>query len=162
MNVQPSFAFAWPARCHFFLNALRGAMGEQRFHPGPANYRSWMPANGPRAEPACGSSPEHVIILIHRPPDEPRYDEEKSQDNRHSDNAEYDLHGPRDPANLLPRFIHSVRLSSRVGSTQMPFHQFKVFYRSTHKAGRYVNRLPSPRLIQELVQAWKELRQRGP
>jgi len=117
---RSSFASASRRRpaCHFVLNALRGQTGEQRFHPGPANYRSWMPANGPRAEPACGSSPEHVIILIHRPPDESRHDEEKSQDNRHSDNAEYDLNRPRDPANLLPRFIHSVSLSSRVRHTR--------------------------------------------
>jgi hypothetical protein len=45
---------------------------------------------------------------------------------------------------------------------QMPRHQLEIFYRSTHNACRYVMRLPSPRLIQELVQAWKELRQRTP
>jgi hypothetical protein len=44
----------------------------------------------------------------------------------------------------------------------MPHHQLEIYYRSTHNACRYVNRLPSPRLVQELVQAWKELRQRRP
>jgi len=44
---------------------------------------------------------------------------------------------------------------------QMARHQLEIFYRSTHNACRYVMRLPSPRLIQELVQAWKELRQRA-
>jgi hypothetical protein len=45
---------------------------------------------------------------------------------------------------------------------QMPRHQLDIYYRSTHNACRYVNRLPPARLIQELVQAWKELRQRRP
>lgn len=41
---------------------------------------------------------------------------------------------------------------------QMPRHDLEIFYRATHNACRYVMRLPSPRLIQELVQAWKILR----
>jgi len=44
----------------------------------------------------------------------------------------------------------------------MPRHQLEIFCRATHNACRYVTRLPSPRLIQEPVQAWKELRQRRP
>jgi hypothetical protein len=40
----------------------------------------------------------------------------------------------------------------------MPQHELAMFYRSTHNACRYEVRLPSPRMIQELVQAWKQLR----
>jgi hypothetical protein len=35
----------------------------------------------------------------------------------------------------------------------MPRHELETFYKATHNACRYVLRLPSPRLIQELVQA---------
>lgn len=41
---------------------------------------------------------------------------------------------------------------------QMTRNELEVFYRATHNACRFVMRLPSPRLIQELVQAWKILR----
>jgi hypothetical protein len=41
---------------------------------------------------------------------------------------------------------------------QMSRNELEIFYRATHNACRYVMRLPSPRLIQELVQAWKTLR----
>jgi hypothetical protein len=44
---------------------------------------------------------------------------------------------------------------------RMPRHELETFYRATHNACRYVMRLPSPRLIQELVQAWKALRRTG-
>ena len=40
----------------------------------------------------------------------------------------------------------------------MSEHDLATFYRSTHNACRYEVRLPSPRMIQELVQAWKQLR----
>jgi hypothetical protein len=40
----------------------------------------------------------------------------------------------------------------------MPRHELETFYKATHNACRYVMRLPSPRLIQELVQAWRALR----
>ena len=40
----------------------------------------------------------------------------------------------------------------------MPRHELEIFYKATHNARRYVMRLPSARLIQELVQAWKILR----
>lgn len=43
----------------------------------------------------------------------------------------------------------------------MPRHELETFYKATHNACRYVMRLPSPRLIQELVQAWEALRRRG-
>lgn len=43
----------------------------------------------------------------------------------------------------------------------MPRHELEIFYKATHNACRYVMRLPSPRLIQELVQAWKILRGSG-
>jgi hypothetical protein len=36
----------------------------------------------------------------------------------------------------------------------------ETFYKATHNACRYVLRLPAPRLIQELVQAWRALRRR--
>jgi hypothetical protein len=39
-------------------------------------------------------------------------------------------------------------------------HQLEIFYRATHNACSFRVRLPSPRLIQELVQAWKVLRAR--
>ena len=42
----------------------------------------------------------------------------------------------------------------------MSRNELEIFYHSTYNACRYVIRLPSPRLIQELVQAWKELRHR--
>ena len=42
----------------------------------------------------------------------------------------------------------------------MPRHELETFYKATHNACRYVLRLPSPRLIQELVQAWRALRRR--
>jgi len=34
----------------------------------------------------------------------------------------------------------------------MPRHELETFYKATHKACRYVMQLPTPRLIQELVQ----------
>jgi len=37
-----------------------------------------------------------------------------------------------------------------------------IFYKATHNACSYAVRLPPPIMIQELVQAWKELRKRGP
>ena len=43
----------------------------------------------------------------------------------------------------------------------MPRHELEIFYKATHNACRYALRLPSPRLIQELVQAWKALRKGG-
>jgi hypothetical protein len=42
----------------------------------------------------------------------------------------------------------------------MTRNELEIFYRSTHNASRNVMRLPSPRLIQEPVQVWKELRRR--
>ena len=46
----------------------------------------------------------------------------------------------------------------RVKLESMPRHELETFYKATHNACRYVMRLPSPRLIQELVQAWRALR----
>ena len=46
----------------------------------------------------------------------------------------------------------------RVKLDSMPRHELETFYKATHNACRYVMRLPSPRLIQELVQAWRALR----
>lgn len=43
----------------------------------------------------------------------------------------------------------------------MPQHELAMFYRTTLNACRYEVRLPSPRMIQELVQAWKQLRKLG-
>ncbi len=43
----------------------------------------------------------------------------------------------------------------------MPRHELETFYKATHNACRYTLRLPSPRLIQELVQAWRALRRRS-
>jgi len=40
----------------------------------------------------------------------------------------------------------------------MPQHELATLYRSTHNACRYEVKLPSPRMIQELVQVWKQLR----
>jgi hypothetical protein len=37
----------------------------------------------------------------------------------------------------------------------MPQHELARFYRATYTACRYEVRLPSPRMIQELVQAWE-------
>ena len=39
----------------------------------------------------------------------------------------------------------------------MPLWELENLYKATHNACRYAVRLPSPRLIQELVQAWKLL-----
>jgi len=41
------------------------------------------------------------------------------------------------------------------GMTQ---NELATFYRATHNACRYEFRVPSPRMIQELVQAWRQLR----
>ena len=43
----------------------------------------------------------------------------------------------------------------------MPRHELETFYKATHNACRYVLRVLSPRLIQELVQAWRSLRRRS-
>jgi len=43
----------------------------------------------------------------------------------------------------------------------MPRHELETFYKATHNACRYELRLPSPRLIQELVQAWRVLGRRS-
>jgi hypothetical protein len=43
----------------------------------------------------------------------------------------------------------------------MPRHELETFYKATHNACRYALRLPSPRLIQELVQAWRAMRRRS-
>jgi len=44
----------------------------------------------------------------------------------------------------------------------MPLWELENFYKATHNACRYSVRVPSPRMIQELVQAWKLLwKQRG-
>ena len=40
----------------------------------------------------------------------------------------------------------------------MPRHELETFYKATHNACRYALKLPSARLIQELVQAWRALR----
>lgn len=42
----------------------------------------------------------------------------------------------------------------------MPRHELEIFYKATHNACALRVRPPSPRLIQELVQAWKILRVR--
>jgi hypothetical protein len=42
----------------------------------------------------------------------------------------------------------------------MPHHELAMFYRTTLNACRYEVRVPSPRMIQELVQAWKLLRKK--
>jgi hypothetical protein len=44
----------------------------------------------------------------------------------------------------------------------MPRYELEIFYRATHSACAFRMRLPSPRLIQELVQAWKILRAKQP
>ena len=43
----------------------------------------------------------------------------------------------------------------------MPRYELETFYKATHNACRYVVRLPSPRMIQELVQAWRALRRKS-
>jgi hypothetical protein len=44
----------------------------------------------------------------------------------------------------------------------MPRHELEIFYKATHNACAYtVGRPPAPRLIQELVQAWKILHRMG-
>ncbi len=42
----------------------------------------------------------------------------------------------------------------------LPRYEVETFYKATHNACRYVTRLPSPRLIQGLVQAWRALHKR--
>ncbi len=58
------------------------------------------------------------------------------------------------------QFTASELLELRRKLEAMPRHELEIFYKATHNACRYVMRLPSPRLIQELVQAWKILRTR--
>ena len=40
----------------------------------------------------------------------------------------------------------------------MPRSELDIFYKSTHNACSYAVRIPPPAMIQDLVQAWKELR----
>jgi len=40
----------------------------------------------------------------------------------------------------------------------MPRYELEMFYRATHNACRLETRLPAARMIQELVQAWRELK----
>jgi hypothetical protein len=42
----------------------------------------------------------------------------------------------------------------------LPNHELESFYKSTHNACRYevLGRVPSPRIMQELITAWKVLR----
>ncbi|HCC57479.1 MAG TPA: hypothetical protein DEQ47_09480 [Solibacterales bacterium] len=42
----------------------------------------------------------------------------------------------------------------------MPPHELEIYYKASYAACQYNVRLPSPRLIQEFVQAWRELRTR--
>lgn len=64
---------------------------------------------------------------------------------------------PNQPASEQLQEAQLAELRERLA--RIPRHELEIFYRATHNACRYVNRLPSARLIQELVQAWKELRQ---
>jgi hypothetical protein len=42
---------------------------------------------------------------------------------------------------------------------EMTLHQLETYYKATHNACSYSGvRVPAPRVIQELVQAWKQLR----
>ena len=54
-----------------------------------------------------------------------------------------------------------LRRNLRVKLEAIPRHDLETFYKAAHKACRYVLRLPSPRLIQELVQAWRALPRRS-
>ncbi len=42
--------------------------------------------------------------------------------------------------------------------TAMSRSELEIYYKASHNACRYNVRVPSPRLIQELVQAWKAIR----
>ena len=42
----------------------------------------------------------------------------------------------------------------------MKVHEVEIYYKASHNACQYSVHLPSPRLVQELVAAWKVLRKR--
>jgi len=65
----------------------------------------------------------------------------------------------RRPNNAATEQLSAAELEElRQRLAAMPRHEVEIFYKAIHNACRYTFRLPSPRLIQELVRAWKELR----
>jgi hypothetical protein len=47
----------------------------------------------------------------------------------------------------------------RLRLSTMPLHDLESFYKATHNACRYIEtRAPAPAVVQEFVQAWKQLR----
>jgi len=67
----------------------------------------------------------------------------------------------RSTSPLVEQLTRAELAARRVKLEAMPRHELATFYKATHNACRYVLRLPSPRLIQELVQAWRVLRSRS-
>ncbi len=61
---------------------------------------------------------------------------------------------------MTEQLTHAELKELRLRLEAMPRHELETFYKATHNACRYVMRLPAPRLIQELVQAWRALRRR--
>ncbi len=61
---------------------------------------------------------------------------------------------------MTEQLTHAELKELRLRLEAMPRHELETFYKTTHNACRYVMRLPAPRLIQELVQAWRALRRR--
>ncbi len=61
---------------------------------------------------------------------------------------------------MTEQHTHAELKELRLRLEAMPRHELETFYKATHNACRYVMRLPAPRLIQELVQAWRALRRR--
>jgi hypothetical protein len=44
----------------------------------------------------------------------------------------------------------------------MSMQELRIYYSASHAACHYVLKVPSPKLMQELVQAWRELYKRKP
>jgi hypothetical protein len=78
-------------------------------------------------------------------------------------NGEYDTvdrMARRSTSPTNEQLTHAELEELRLRLEAMPQHELGTFYRATHSACRYALRLPSARMIQELVQAWKALRRR--
>jgi hypothetical protein len=80
---------------------------------------------------------------------------------RNGEHATVDRMARRSTSPSVEQFTRTELEALRVKLEAMPRHELETFYKATHNACRYVMQLPAPRLIQELVQAWRALRRRS-
>lgn len=59
-----------------------------------------------------------------------------------------------------PQLTETELAELRVKLDAMPQNTLEIYYKATHNACRFVMRVPSARLMQELVTVWKALRRR--